>query len=114
MTETTYKHRADRFPISSKVYCSFERVGGTATLANISYTGVLVESTAMRPEIGTPIKLYVYLKPPRVYEMGAPTELTAAVARHSSDGFAVKFKDNHNPHVRRMVDEAAAVIAPRR
>ncbi len=112
MTDTTSGRRADRFPISLKVYCSFERVEGIARLVNISYTGALIDNTAMRPEIGTPIKLYVYLEPPRDLEMGAASELTGAVARHSSDGFAVKFKDNHTPHVRRMVDEAAAVITP--
>ncbi len=110
MTEMTYKRRADRFPISLKVYCSFERVEGAATFANISYSGALIEDTVMRPEIGTLIKLYVYLKPPRAYEMGAPTELTAAVARHSSDGFAVKFEDNLDPDVRQMVDDAAALM----
>ncbi len=114
MTATTNETRDDRILIRLDVFCSFERVEGTASLANISYTGALVEDTTVRPEIGTPIKLYVYLEPPRDLEMGAASELTGAVARHSSDGFAVKFKDNYDPHVRRMVDEAAAVIATRR
>jgi hypothetical protein len=68
----------------------------------------------LRPEIGTPIKLYVYLKPPRALEAEAPSELIGVVARHSSDGFAVKFEDNHDPDVRQMVDNAAAIVAVRR
>ncbi len=111
MAETTNRRRADRFPISLKVYCSFERVEGIARLVNISYTGALIDNTAMRPEIGTPIKLYVYLEPPREFEMGDASELSGVVARHSSDGFAVKFEDSHDPDLRRMVDNAAAIVA---
>ncbi len=114
MTETTYKRRADRFPISLKVYCSFERVEGIAVLVNISYTGALLEHTTMRPEIGTPINLYVFLKPPRGTEPEAPSEPPGVVVRHSSDGFAVKFEDNLDPDVREMVDNAAALVTTSR
>jgi hypothetical protein len=114
MTTTTKKGRGDRFSIPLEVYCSFERVEGTATLANISYTGALVEDSSIRPEIGTRIKLYVYLKPPRAFEAETPFELTGVVSRHSSDGFAVKFEDSRDPDLRRMVDDAAAIVATRR
>jgi hypothetical protein len=113
MTDTTDK-RADRFPIPLKVYCSFERVEGIASLSNISYTGALLENTAMRPEIGTRIQLYVYLKSPRANITAKPSELTGVVARHSSDGFAVEFKNSHDPDLRRMVDDAAAIVATQR
>ncbi len=114
MTATTKKERGDRFPIPLEVYCSFERVEGAATLANISYTGALVEDIEMRPEIGTRIKLYVYLKPPGASDAAAPFVLSSVVSRHSSDGFAVKFEDNLDPDVREMVDNAAALVATSR
>ncbi len=114
MTATTSESRDDRVLIRLEVYCSFERVEGTAWLANISYTGALVEDTSVRPEIGTRIKLYVHLKPPCAFEAVAPFELTGVVARHSSNGFAVEFEDNHDPDVRRMVDDAVAIVAVRR
>ena len=114
MIETTNGPRDDRILIRLEVYCSFERVEGTASLANISYTGALVEDVSVRPEIGTHIKLYVHLKPPCAFEAATPFELTGVVARHSSNGFAVEFEDHRDPDVRRMVDEAAAVIATRR
>ena len=114
MTDTTSERRADRFPAPLKVYCSFERVEGTATLVNISYSGALLEHTTMRPGIGTPINLYVFLKPPRNSQAVAPSELTGVVSRHSSDGFAVKFEDNLDPDVRQMVDNATALVTSSR
>ena len=114
MTDTTRKHRTNRFPISLQVYCSFERVEGIASLVDISYTGALLEDTAMRPKIGTRIILYVHLKPPRASEAAIPSELIGLVSRHSSDGFAVKFESSHNPYVPRIVDDAAAIVAARR
>ncbi len=114
MTDTTSERRADRFSIPLKVYCSFERVEGIAVLVNISYTGALLENTPMRPEIGTRIQLYMYIKPPRPFEAAAPSKLTGVVARYSSDGFAIKFEDSQDPDMRRMVDDAAAFVATRR
>ncbi len=111
MTDTMTKRRGDRFPSPLKVYCSFERVEGTATLVNISYNGALLEHTMLRPGIGMPINLYVFLKPPRGTGAVAPSELPGMVVRHSSDGFAVKFEDNLDPDVREMVDNAAAMVA---
>ena len=111
MTATTNETRDDRILIRLEVYCSFERVEGTASLANISYTGALVEDTTVRPEIGARVKLYVHLKPPCAFEAETPFELTGVVVRHSSNGFAVEFEDNHDPDVRRMVDDAVAIVA---
>ena len=84
---------------------------GVGALTNISYSGALIEDTAVRPTIGTPIVLYMYLKPPRAFEAEVPSELPGMVVRHSSDGFAVKFEDSHDPDMRRMVDYAAAIVA---
>jgi len=109
MTATTSK-RADRFPAPVKVHCSFERVEGTATLVNISYSGALLEDTAMRPAIGTPINLFVFLKPPRAYKAETPSELPGMLVRPCSTGFAVKLEDNLDPDVRQMVDDAAALV----
>jgi hypothetical protein len=80
-------------------------------LADISYSGALIEGTTMQPEIGTRVVLYVYLKPPSAFEAKAPFELTGHIVRHSSTGFAIEYEDNLDPDVRRMVDDAAAVVA---
>jgi len=114
MTNTVRKRRANRLPIPLQAYCSFERVEGIASLVDISYTGALFEDTEMRPKIGTRVTFYVHLKPPRAFEAAIPSELTGLVSRHSSDGFAVEFESSHDPYMRRVVDDAAAIVAARR
>ena len=114
MTDTTSERREVRFPVPLRIHFSFERTEGTASLVNISYTGALLEDTEMRPPVGTSINLYVYLTLPRAFESAPPSELPGAVSRHSPDGFAVKFENSHNPDLRRMVDDAAALVATRR
>jgi hypothetical protein len=83
-------------------------------LADISYSGALIEGTKMQPEIDTRLSLYVYLKPPSAFEATDPFALTGVVSRHSSDGFAIRFEDNHDLDLRRMVDDAAAIVATQR
>jgi hypothetical protein len=80
-------------------------------LADISYSGALIEGTKMQPEIGTRVVLHVYLKPPSAFEAETPFQLTGHVARRSSTGFAIEYEDNLDPDVRRLVDDAAAVVA---
>ena len=84
MTDTTSERRADRFPIPLKVYCSFERMEGIATLVNISNSGALLEDTIMRPRIGTHIDLCAYLKPLSASKVATHFELAGVVVRHSS------------------------------
>ncbi len=114
MTATTHRGRADRISIRLEAFYSFGRVEDDGMLADISYSGALIEGTTMQPEIGTRVVLYVYLKPPSAFEATAPFELTGVISRHGSDGFAIKFEDNHDPDLRRMVDDAAAIVATRR
>jgi hypothetical protein len=89
----------------------FEVVG---VLANISYSGALIEDTSMQPEIGTAAVLYLYLKPPGAFHAVSPFRLTGNVVRHSSTGFAVEFTDRFDPDVRRLVDDAAAILTAQR
>jgi len=130
MTTPKLIRRANRFPLPMIVHCSSERMEGVASLVNISYTGALLGNTTMRPEIGarvtfhvqraseaeigTSTNLYGDLQPPRGFEAEAQSELTGLVVRHSSDGFAVEFESSHDPHMRRIVDDAAAIVASRR
>ncbi len=111
MTATTNKRRHDRTPMPLEVHFSYGRVEGVGEFANISYSGALIEDTAARPTIGTRVVLYVYLKPPRAFEAATPFGLSGHVVRHSSNGFAIEYKDIVDPDVRRMVDDAAAIVA---
>ena len=114
MTEMTNRRRGYRVSIRLKAYCSEDLVEVIGVLSNISYSGALIEDTSMQPKIGTQIVLYLFLKPPGAFKAVSPFKLAGHVVRHSSTGFAVQYEDNHEPDVRRMVDDAAAVIAIRR
>ena len=111
MTATTNGRSADRVLTRLKAYCSYGRVEGTATLANISYSGALIENTTMRPEMGTRVVLHVHLKPPEAFRAATPFEVTGHSVRHSSTGFAIEFTNRFDPGVRRMVDDAEVILA---
>jgi hypothetical protein len=111
MTATTSKRSGDRISIRLEAYGSFGRCEVVGVLTNISYSGALIEGTKMQPEIGTAIVLNVYLKPPSAFEAVTPFQLTGHVVRHSSTGFAIEYEDIVDPDVRRIVDDAAAVVA---
>jgi hypothetical protein len=110
MTETTNRQRNYRIDIRLATFCSHGRVEGAGVLANISYSGALIEETSMRPEIGAQVILYVYLKPPSAFGGATPFELVGHIVRHTDTGFAIEYKDSLDSDVRRMVDDAAAVV----
>ncbi len=114
MTETTNRRRENRVPISLKAYYSFDRVEGVGVLANISYSGALIEDTSMQPEIGTQIVLYLFLKPPGAFKAVSPFKLAGHVVRHSSTGFAIEYDEKFDPNLRRMLDDAIAIVATSR
>ena len=111
MTEMTDRRRDSRISIRVDAHYSFGRVVEVGLIANISYSGALIESTTMRPEIGTPVVLYVDLKPPSAFEATIPFELAGQVVRHSPTGFAIEYRDRLDPDLRRIVDAVVAVVA---
>ncbi len=111
MTETTNRRPDKRFPTHLETFYYARRVDAVGVVANISYSGALIEDTRVRPKIGTFVALYVHLEPPSAFAAETPFKLTGHVVRHSSAGFAIEYKDNLDRDVRRMVDDAAAVVA---
>ncbi len=111
MTETTSRRHENRVPISLKAYYSFDRFDGVGVLADVSYSGALIEGISKRPEIGKSIVLCVYLKSPLTSGKVITFELSGVVVRVSSTGFAIEYEDNHDPVVRGMLDAAAAIMA---
>ena len=111
MAKPIDRRRDSRFAIRLEAHYLFGRVVEVGMLSNISYSGALIEDITMQPEIGTRVVLYVYLKPPSAFNAPTPFELAGSVVRHTSDGFAIEYNDNLDPDVRRMVDDAAAVVA---
>ncbi len=111
MSDTANRRPDNRISIRLEAFYSAGRVEGVGVLADISYSGALIEGTKMQPEIGTFVVLQVYLHPPDSFAAATPFELAGHVVRHSSAGFAIAYKDNLDPDLRRMVDDAAAVVA---
>lgn len=95
--------------VSGRVRTRFEslysagREEGAGVLADISYTGALVEEASLRPEMGKALRIYVFVQPVQ------PFELRGTVVRHTDHGFAVRIEGD-DPEVRRFVDDAAAVV----
>ena len=114
MTEMTKKRRGYRVSMRLEAYCSEDLFEVVGVLTNISYSGALIEETSMQPEIRTPCVLHVYLEPPDAFKVASPFDLTGRIIRHSSTGFAIEFTDRFDPDVRRLVDDAAAILAASR
>ncbi len=111
MTETTNRRPDKRIPTGLGAFYYARRAEAVGVVANISYSGALIEDTRLRPKIGGFVVLYVDLEPPSAFEAATPFELTGHVVRHSTNGFAIAHEDNRDPDVRRMVDDAAAIVA---
>jgi hypothetical protein len=110
VNRTTERRRGYRVSIRLEVYFSEDLYELIGTLSNISHSGALIEDTSMQPEVGTPCVLYLYLKPPGAFKAVSPFRLTGHVVRHTSTGFAIEYEDTFDPDVRRMVDDAAAIL----
>jgi len=104
------KRRGYRISIRLEVNGSCGRFEVSGVLSNISYSGALIEEASMQPEIGASAILYVYLEPPDSFRAASPFRLTGRVVRNSPTGFAVEFTDRFDPDVRRLVDDAAAIL----
>jgi hypothetical protein len=103
MTTESNRRRGSRVPTRFESLYSAGRSEGTGTLADISYSGALIASASLKPEIGKPLRIYVFVQPV------APFELVGTVVRHTDDGFAIEY-DSLREEVRRLVDDAAAVV----
>ena len=77
---------------------------GVGVLTDISYSGAMLEKSEARPEVGSDVRLFVFIQPID------PFELVGQIVRHTSDGFAIEFKDL-DPDIRRFVDDLAAIVA---
>jgi hypothetical protein len=76
---------------------------GAGVLAELSYAAVRLEETSIRPDVGTHVVLYIFVRPVQ------PFELAGEVVRHTERGFVVAI-DPPSVEVRRLVDDVAAVV----
>ncbi len=104
MDPTTDKRRSGRVRARFDALYSSGQQEGAGVLADISYCGARIEDSSIRPELGTTVRIYVFIQPV------SPFELIGDVVRHSTGGFAIEYKDL-DPEVRRLVQEAAAIVS---
>ena len=98
------RRREGRIPTRFEVLYSAGRREGAGVLLDISYSGALFGDTSLQPELGKTIRAYVFVQPVN------PIELAGEVVRLTGDGFAIRYEIS-DPEVRRLVDDAAAVVS---
>jgi hypothetical protein len=77
---------------------------GAGVLADLSYSGARLEEASLRPDLGTSVRLYVFVQPV------APFELVGRVTRHTESGFVTVYEVS-DPDVRRLVDDVSALVS---
>ena len=96
--------RAERVQVAFDALISDGRREGAGALVDFSLSGALIQEASLLPEIGTTVRVYVFVQPV------APFELSGEVVRHSgTKGFALAFKDL-TPELRQLVDDAATIV----
>jgi hypothetical protein len=98
------KRRDLRIKTRFETLYSEDRHEGVGVLADISYSGVLIEGASLLPEVGSKVRLYVFLQPV------SPYELIGQVVRTMPDGFAIEYNEP-TPEIRALVDDLAAIVA---
>ena len=101
------KRRHTRFTTALNAHYSSDPGEGIGVLANISYSGALIEDSSVRPSVGSKVRVYVFVEPVDPIAPASPYQLVGRVVRHSSSGFAIEYEYT-SPEVRQLVDEAAA------
>jgi hypothetical protein len=107
MSEFSERRRGDRVPTALNAHYSSGPKDGIGVLANISYSGALIEGSSEQPAVGTRVRIYVFTEPVDPIAPASPYELVGRVVRHSSSGFAIEYEES-DPEVCLLVDEAAA------
>ena len=97
------KRKAPRFRTRFDALYSSGPSEGAGLLVDLSYSGARLESASLQPELGTEVRLYVFIQPV------APFELVGNVVRHTEAGFAISC-DVFDPEVRRLVDDVCALV----
>jgi hypothetical protein len=93
-----------RFRTRFDALCSSGEREGSGTLVDISRSGARLDSDNLLPELGTKVRLYVFILPV------SPFELSGEVVRAEGTSFAIRYS-NLDPEIGRLVDDVAALVA---
>jgi hypothetical protein len=97
-------YREPRIRTQFECLCASTSKKGEATLVNISYTGALLSQPTLTPPRGDAVIVKLPLPGDRHFH------LRGRVTRYDSSGFALEF-DRMDDEVRRLVDDAAAIVS---
>ena len=83
--------------------CSTGETEGAGTLVDISRSGAQIQTANTLPEIGSKVRLYIFIQPV------CPFELAGEVVRIDGDTIAIQYS-NLDPEIGRLVDDVAAMV----
>ena len=97
------RRKNPRFRSRFDVLCSAGEMEGSGQLVNISRSGARLDNATHLPELGTKVRLYIFIQPV------SPFELAGEVVRAEDETFAIRY-GNLDPEVGRLVDDVAALV----
>jgi hypothetical protein len=98
------KRKEPRFRTQFDALFSTGPAEGAGLLVDLSYSGAHIESASLCPEIGTLVRIYVFVQPV------APFRVEGHVTRTTDSGFAIVYSID-DPEMRRLVDDVSAIVA---
>ena len=101
------RRRGDRVPTALNAHYSSGPEEGIGVLANISYSGALIEGSSVQPAVGAKVRIYVFTEPEDPIAPASPYELVGRVVRHSCSGFAIEYDDTEL-EARQLVEKATS------
>lgn len=101
--ESVDRRNHPRFRSRFDVLCSAGDVEGSGILVNISRSGACLGSASVVPELGTKVRLYIFIQPV------CPFELAGEVVRIDEGEFAIRYS-NLDAEIGRLVDDVAAMV----
>ncbi len=80
------------------------REEGAGILVDIARRGARLDETSFRPEVGSKVRLYIFVRPV------SPFELVGEVVRHTDSGFAVAIVEDRD-EIQEMIDDVAEAVS---
>jgi len=101
MAQSSERRRGSRIRTRFETVYPGGRQDGSGILSEISYSGALLTGTSLQPRLGSNVRVHVLLS--------EPFEVVGKVVRYLEGGFAIEYSDL-DPELRRLIDDAAAIV----
>jgi hypothetical protein len=107
MSASHERRRGERVATALNAHYSSGPEEGIGVLANVSYSGALIEGSSVQPSVGSKVRIYVFTEPVDPIAPASPYELVGRVVRHSCSGFAIEYDDS-DLEAQQLVDKATS------